>query len=250
MKPEIDNTAIFLLWALFVGLAIRSYAENLSLTAVLLWVVCLMAAASLVVVIYQKNFSKQARERKKAQAFIEEIPKSLLIPSQDSVRMGVESDLQIPIYLPDSIRSRHVHIMGATGSGKTESVILNFLKQDVARGLGAIILDAKGDSSFLEELKTCVPKEKLKVFDLGTADCMPYNPLLVGSPLEASQRLFSSLVWSEEYYASKARAALSMLFERHQMRVGRNPTLLELKECLESPESFAGNSWEFYESED
>jgi hypothetical protein len=55
-----------------------------------------------------------------------------------------------------------VHILGATGSGKTESVILNFLRQDVARGFGSIILDAKGDDSFLSELMSLVPPEKLK----------------------------------------------------------------------------------------
>ena len=81
--------------------------------------------------------------------------------------------------------------------------MLNFLKQDVARGKGAIVLDAKGDASFSWALKSWVPEDKLRVFDLGSADSLSYNPLEVGTPHEAAQRLFSSLSWSEEYYKSK-----------------------------------------------
>src|SRR5580698_7048329 len=117
--------------------------------------------------------------------------------------MGVDQELRVPIFLPDSQRCKHVHIIGATGSGKTESVVLNFLKQDVTRGLGSIILDAKGDASFLAELKKWIPADRLRIFDLGSPDSLSYDPLSDGAPLESAQRLFSSLTWSEEYYKSK-----------------------------------------------
>jgi hypothetical protein len=202
------------------------------------------AALSLIVLLvtcgltFYEFFSKSARERKKRKEMILELPVSLITRSEPGVYLGEEADLQIPIYLPDSIRSRHVHILGATGSGKTESVILNFLKQDVARDLGTIILDAKGDASFLSELRACVPKERLQVFDLSCEKSTPYDPLASGGPMEAAQRLFSSLQWSEEYYKSKAFNALQNLFETHSKVKKRNPTLSELAEYLETPESY------------
>jgi conjugal transfer pilus assembly protein TraD len=185
------------------------------------------------------NFSKLGREQKKRLEHLKTVPISLLKRDQKSVCMGLDQELRATIFLPDSIRSRHVHLVGATGSGKTESVILNFLQQDVARGFGSIILDAKGDASFLDELKTWVPESQLKIFDLSCAQSLGYDPLEVGSALESAQRLFSSLTWSEEYYKSKALSTLQRLFRLHYEKFGRNPRLIELSAYLETPMSYA-----------
>lgn len=188
---------------------------------------------------YRIWFSKTARNKRKTLSTISEIPESLKIPSAQSVLLGIDKDLDIPIYITDSIRLRHLHIVGATGSGKTESVVLNLLRQDVMRGLGSIILDAKGDISFLKFLQKHVPKEKLWVFDLGSEISLTYDPLESGSALESAQRLFSSLSWSEEYYKSKALAALQKLFQGHRERTNKNPTLVTLAEYLDDPESYS-----------
>jgi conjugal transfer pilus assembly protein TraD len=182
-------------------------------------------------------FSKRSRERRKRRNTINELPKSITA-NKDSVFLGIEADLKIPIYISDSVRCRHIHILGATGSGKTESVILNFLRQDIERGLGSIVLDAKGDISFMNHLKTWVPSENLRIFDLGSESSLTYDPISIGSPLESAQRLFSSFSWSEQYYKSKALSALQRLFQNHFERHKKNPTLVDLSEYLESPESY------------
>jgi len=210
----------------------KLYASLTATEAFLLWV-SLIALSSFGLMVFVEYFSKRGKERRKQRKFIEEIPQVISSELEPGVQMGIESDLGIPIYLPDSIRRRHVHILGATGSGKTESVILNFLRQDVDRALGAIILDAKGDASFLSSLKEWVPSEKLRVFDLSSVTSLTYNPIYSGTPLEAAQRLFSSLVWSEEYYKSKALAALQKLFEAHHAKNKHNPTIHELHGYLE-----------------
>ena len=186
------------------------------------------------------RFSKHGRDNRKRIEQIKTIPMSILSPEANAVLMGTDEELKIPVYLPDRIRSRHVHILGATGSGKTESVILNFLRQDVTRGFGSIILDAKGDDSFLTELQGLVDLDKLKVFDLSTAESLGYNPLEAGSPLEAAQRLFSSLTWSEEYYKSKALSTLQRLFQAHFDRHDSNPMLSDLSTYLDDPNTFMG----------
>ncbi len=191
-------------------------------------------------------YSPGAKNNRKRLQRIKEVPSDLLIHTENSVLLGHESDLDEKIYLPDQIRTRHVHILGATGSGKTESVILNFLKQDVLRGLGSIILDAKGDHSFLEQLVSWVPFERLKVFDLSDMNSIGYDPLSIGSPLESAQRLFSSLTWSEEYYKSKALCALQRIFELHFEINSKNPKLIEVAKYLENPDSYSA----FVESDD
>ncbi len=183
--------------------------------------------------------SPWGRSNRKRLANIKDLPKCLLVPSADSVSMGLDTDLDEIIYLPDHIRTRHIHVLGATGSGKTESVILNFLKQDVQRGLGSIILDAKGDASFLYELELWVPEDRLRVFDLTDSESLGYDPLDAGSALEASQRLFSSLTWSEEYYKSKALSALQRIFQTYFDLNDRNPTLIEVAKILETQDSYS-----------
>ena len=184
------------------------------------------------------RYSKYGRDQKKRIDQIKTIPPCLLQKRTDGVLMGYDPDLRIPIFLPDFIRSRHVHLMGATGSGKTESVILSFLGQDVARGLGSIILDAKGDASFLTELKRILPEHRLKIFDLGDPESLGYDPLEVGSPLEAAQRLFSSLTWSEEYYKSKALSTLQRIFQKHFEKHKCNPMLIQLVDYLETLDGY------------
>jgi conjugal transfer pilus assembly protein TraD len=188
------------------------------------------------------RYSKAGRKKRETLKQLMEVPQSLLVPSNNCVFMGEDLDMDARIYLPDTIRARHIHIIGATGSGKTESVILNFLRQDVNRGLGSVILDAKGDISFLQSLRNWVEYDKLKVFDLSNADTIPYNPLEAGSPLEAAQRLHSSFTWSEEYYKFKALSALQRLFQNHFEVTAENPTLLTLTDYLECPDSYTSVS--------
>ncbi|MBI2606896.1 MAG: TraM recognition domain-containing protein, partial [Deltaproteobacteria bacterium] len=90
----------------------------------------------------------------------------------------------------------------------------------------------------MASLHGLVPKDKLRVFDLGSEESLGFNPLEAGTPLEAAQRLFSSLTWSEEYYKSKAFSALQKLFQNHHEAHDRNPTLLELSHYLDDPETF------------
>ncbi|RYZ77890.1 MAG: DUF87 domain-containing protein [Proteobacteria bacterium] len=225
-----------LLLACIVGLGIWKQLETMTK---LLSGTFMIGVTALIGLFMLERRSPWGRQRKKRQAALEAVPDSLLADAEDAIRLGFDLDLGIPIYLPDRYRSRHVHILGATGSGKTESVIINFLKQDVARGLGTIILDAKGDQSFLTLLKDIVEPKSLYIFDLSSPESLGYDPLQSGSAIEAAQRLFSSFVWSEEYYKSKALAALQRIFVAHFEINNCNPTLLEISHYMASPAAYA-----------
>lgn len=231
--------ALLFIPAIFVVLFFRAEFLEMSYAMKILLISFIIVLGSLFLLWGFSRKSNSYKERKKNADILNNLPEELLWGNDFSVFMGEEVDLGANIFLPDSIRTRHVHILGATGSGKTESVILNFLKQDVARGLGTIILDAKGDQSFLDELNQCVPKEKLLVFDLGSETSLSYNPLLSGTALESAQRLFSSMTWSEEYYKSKALSSLQRIFQIHFEVTGGNPTLLEISQYLETPKTYS-----------
>ncbi len=186
------------------------------------------------------RYSKSARENRKRIETIKEIPTPLLLPADNSIYLGRDIKLNVPVYLPDSIRQRHVHIIGATGTGKTMSTIQNFLAQDVARGLGAIILDGKGDYPFLKWLRKTIPEERLQIFDLSDEKSLAYDSLAAGTPLESAQRLFSSLTWSEQFYAAKSRFALQTIFQKHFDAKSQNPSFRQIAEYLETPTQYIG----------
>lgn len=233
-----DAFILAVLLVLVGGAAASKYYSSLNGPETFLFILVLIIVLFFCVSLLWNKYSESAKERRKRLEQIKELPLSLISAAEAGVFIGRDENLEINVFLPDSIRSRHIHILGATGSGKTESVILNFLQQDIERGLGAIILDAKGDVSFLRFLKRIVPESKLKIFDLGDPKSMSYDPLTEGTTLESAQRLFSSLNWSEEYYKSKAQAALQRLFFGHQKRYDKNPNIKTLSEYLESPQRY------------
>lgn len=236
MNP-VDQSLVLFVAVILCAFGV-SYFQSLSFISKAIHTAGFAGVITIAGMVFWEFFSKPGRERRKRLKKIKEIPLEILTAQKDGVLMGQDQDLGVQVFLPDSIRSRHVHILGATGSGKTESVVLNFLKQDVRRGLGSIILDAKGDASFIRELRDWVPEDRLKVFDLGSERSLTYDPLQSGSPLESAQRLFASLTWSEEYYKSKAFSALQRIFEAHHRLRGTNPKLVELAEYLETPDSY------------
>lgn len=238
MKDE-NYGSLVILPVFLTALYLQQFYSEISGPMKLLSGTILLLVALVSACLYGFYLSSWARERRKRLRNIADIPIELRSPVVPGVLMGTDINLNTTVYLPDDIRKRHVHILGATGSGKTESVILNFLRQDVSRDLGSIILDAKGDHSFLHALKSCVPKEKLLVFDLSAADSLEYDPLFDGSPLESAQRLFSSLMWSEEYYKNKALSVLQKLFQTHYEMHNRNPRLNDLATYLDDHESYS-----------
>lgn len=239
MAPEkADFTVPILLAGAIVALKLDDFWQSLSdAERFLFGTLAVGLLAGLLAALYEWK-SPKARERRERLKRAYGIPEALRTPREAGVFVGRERELGVPIYLPNAIRLRHVHVVGATGSGKSESVILSFLRQDVQQGLGAILLDGKGDASFLAALRRIVPSERLRVFDLGDSKSLSYNPLFAGSPEESAQRLFASLSWSEPYYRSRAFAALQRIYE-HLAGAGRNPTIAEIADALSTAEDFS-----------
>lgn len=63
------------------------------------------------------------------------------------------------IYLPRSVRDRHIYISGMTGTGKS-TLIHNLMLSDIRQGFGCALIDAKG--TLAPEIAQTIPDDHLK----------------------------------------------------------------------------------------
>ncbi len=111
------------------------------------------------------------------------------------------------LYLPDDARTEHVQIIGATGRGKTESVILPWLMRDLVRGRSAVLIDGKGELQLAERIKnlsaSMASRPQVYVFHLSDPkQSVVINPLAGGSPQQITDRLFSAFTFGDPYWRS------------------------------------------------
>lgn len=64
-----------------------------------------------------------------------------------------------PVYIPDSVRARHLYVVGKSGSGKS-TLITNIARQDIERGDGVCVIDPHGD--LVSDLLDYIPEHRVK----------------------------------------------------------------------------------------
>lgn len=84
-----------------------------------------------------------------------------------------ENHTRIPAYIADADRSRHIYIVGRTGTGKT-TLLHNMALQDIEAGHGVGVIDPHGD--LIESLLARIPPERAK-------DVILFDPSDVERPL-------------------------------------------------------------------
>ena len=116
------------------------------------------------------------------------------------------------VYLTNDQRLTHMQVVGSTGTGKTESVLLPLLAHDIASGKGAVVIDGKGDLELRDRIYSIV-KDTNRVHDFlffslaHPKDSNTYNPLLRGNATELKDKIVGSMAWSEEFYRRMAEQA-------------------------------------------
>jgi hypothetical protein len=146
--------------------------------------------------------------------------------------------------LPNSIRTGHVQIVGATGRGKTESVIVPWMLQDTIAERVSVLIDGKGDRQILSRMQAAYKRadlrpENLAWLDLGRIeDSFVTNPLLYGSPQQITDRIFSSFTFENEYFKSVAMEA-TLLVVRALRAAGMVPTFREIFHLLQDDGALA-----------
>ncbi|MBS1960870.1 MAG: TraM recognition domain-containing protein [Bdellovibrionales bacterium] len=125
--------------------------------------------------------------------------------SYAGIPVGRTTESGVDLYLPESIRLGHVQILGSTGRGKTESVILPWLVRDALRGYSPILIDGKGDPELVDRIRAALREAQaphtVEVFDLGNPDSSSTtNPLANGSAQQITDRIFTSFDFEDPYY--------------------------------------------------
>ncbi len=124
------------------------------------------------------------------------------------------------VSVPESLRLRHTHIIGATGTGKS-TLLLSMISQDMKHGNGLAVLDPHGD--LIEAILAYVPKERIEdVILIDPADGefpVAFNILSAHSEIEkdilssdlvaAFKRLSTS--WGDQMNSVLANAILAFL---------------------------------------
>jgi len=77
------------------------------------------------------------------------------------------------VTLSDDQRTRHIHVVGASGSGKS-TFLLSLIKQDIERGEGLCVIDPHGD--LIDEAVANVPESRI-------GDCILFDPSDAAYPI-------------------------------------------------------------------
>ncbi len=166
-------------------------------------------------------------------------------PKEPRVVLGkIEGKFFAKGELTDSEQNHHVHILGASGFGKTV-LLSHLIRQRIEQGRGLMFLDLKGDRETIEKFtgfaKACGREADVQILSLGhIADSTPYNLIGTGTPTQIRDRIMMSLNWSEEFYRNQASSfLLKVLIGACWLRntYGGRLNLKSLHELLASKES-------------
>ncbi|HWF75058.1 MAG TPA: DUF87 domain-containing protein [Solirubrobacteraceae bacterium] len=202
-----------------------SYPPYLVLAAfvVLLLSPTAVAAAALVAVALATETVRRTRARARDRA-------ARLDPAADrgaATLLGT-TDAGRPFRLTDRQLSAHTLILGASGAGKSNTMLTIF-GDHIARGRGAVVIDMKGSRAFARELEAAAQRAG-RPFRLWTLDGPGHwNPLAHGNPSEVKDRLISAERWTELHYQRAAERYVQTALQVWAMaRPDRAPTLKDI----------------------
>ncbi|HEX8459200.1 MAG TPA: type IV secretion system DNA-binding domain-containing protein [Pyrinomonadaceae bacterium] len=87
------------------------------------------------------------------------LPPELFTRGEVHIGLSEARGQRKPVALPDSVRARHLYVVGKSGSGKS-TLIANIAAQDIARGEGVCVIDPHGD--LVSELLDYIPQQRVK----------------------------------------------------------------------------------------
>ncbi len=140
-----------------------------------------------------------------------------------------------PLHLTNDQREMHTLVVGSTGSGKSESVMLPAVAHDIAHGKGMIIIDGKGDLELYDKLRWIVEEtgrvDDFYYFSLNhVKESNTFNPFFRAEGANATEltsMLINSQIWTEEFYKKMCEQAALTIFNAI-VSTGRAPKFREI----------------------
>jgi type IV secretory pathway TraG/TraD family ATPase VirD4 len=138
-----------------------------------------------------------------------------------------------PARLSDHELSAHGLILGASGAGKS-TTLLTILTDQIRRGRSAVAIDLKGSPAFAHELRTAAEAAG-RPFRIWTLDGPTlWNPLAHGNATELKDKLICTERFSEPHYQRAAERYVQMAIGvLHTAHPSRSATLDEVVEVME-----------------
>jgi hypothetical protein len=125
----------------------------------------------------------------------------------------------------------HTLVLGAAGAGKTVTMT-GVAVHGVEHGMGAVLLDPKGDPSMLEEARDVAEREERLFVHWTPEGSVVFNPYAHGSETEIADKLLAGERWSEPHYLRQAQRYIG-----HEVRVLRQAgivvSLQSVVRCLD-----------------
>lgn len=135
------------------------------------------------------------------------------------IGLNAEKSNNEVVNIPDIQRSQHMQILGMTGTGKTSGIFLPLIYQDALKGRPIIILDAKGEMSFINQLNAIFSSmgrgDDFMLFSLSHKDkSCTYNPLYVGEcdPQIIIDAFFNNFKDENSFYRETAKTIFTNAF--------------------------------------
>jgi hypothetical protein len=149
-----------------------------------------------------------------------------------SIALGVDEHGR-KVRITDRELSAHGLVLGATGSGKT-TTLLTILTQQIRQGRSVVAIDMKGSPAFTRQLADAAAAAG-RPFKLWTIDGPSFwNPLQHGNPTELKDRLIATERFTEPHYKQAAarylQTALKVFAAAHPER---SPTLDEVVRLMD-----------------
>ncbi|MBI3601520.1 MAG: TraM recognition domain-containing protein [Candidatus Omnitrophica bacterium] len=141
--------------------------------------------------------------------------------NRDRTFLGLNAEKQNTevVSVADIQRSQHLQVLGMTGTGKTTGVFLPLIYQDAFKHRPVIILDAKGELTFINQLNALLASigrsQDFLLFSLVHKDkSCTYNPLYVGEcdPQVVIDAFFSNFKDENSFYRQTAHTIFTNTF--------------------------------------
>lgn len=224
-----DNFLLFMVVAVLGCAAVAKYSDKIEAWFWNHIVLVTVLAAGIIYGIYrysQWKFKMKHPEIYERELALKQMEKRNKRDSNFSVSEGLSGSILVGHTLKDhrlltltpEQRSGHVQIVGATGRGKTASVIQPWFVRDLAADNIPILIDGKGDPEIVDGIRRGLglldTTYWLHVFDLANPEASEsLNPLYGGCPQEVADRLIASLEFESVYFRDIQHAAVLLALE-------------------------------------
>ncbi len=147
----------------------------------------------------------------------------------DRLTVGYERDGRaVTIPLGGATGGTHTLVVGATRSGKTVTITW-ILANAIQRGMGAIVIDPKGDRDLRDELRRAASAHGRRFVEWAPCGHTVYNPYSRGSETEIADKALAGERFTEPHYLRQAQRYLG-----HEVRVLRRSGIeVDLKALVE-----------------